>query len=263
MDTAISEISPARALELLQAGARLIDVRDPNEQALGLPKGALPIPRSHLEAQPQAHHPERDQALLLICGSGRRSMLAAQALAAQGYSTLFSVAGGFEAWRAAGLPVVGNEEDADFLERYSRHLRLPQVGLAGQKQLEQARVLVVGAGGLGSPAAFYLAAAGVGFLRLVDDDVVDRSNLQRQILHTEDRIGRPKVESAQETLLALNPRTRIEAHQLRLNAGNIDSLIADVDIVLDGADNFPTRYLLSDACVKHAKPMVYGAVHRF
>ncbi len=228
-----------------------------------MPEGALPVPRVRLESEPLAHHPERNQALLLICGSGKRSLLAAQALAAQGYSSIHSVAGGFEAWKAAGLPVAGASEDADFLERYSRHLRLPQVGLAGQKKLEQARVLMVGAGGLGSPAAFYLAAAGVGFLRLVDDDVVDRSNLQRQILHTESRIGQPKVESAAQSLHALNPRTRIEAMAVRLGADNIDSLLADVDVVVDGADNFPTRYLLSDACVKLGKPMVYGAVHRF
>jgi len=263
MNTVISEISPAKALELLQSGARLIDVRDPDEHALGVPEGASPVPRARLEAQASAHHPERNQALLLICGSGKRSMLAAQALAAQGYSSLYSVVGGFEAWKAAGLPVAGSTEDADFLERYSRHLRLPQVGLAGQKRLEQARVLVVGAGGLGSPAAFYLAAAGIGFLRLVDDDVVDRSNLQRQILHTDARIGQPKVESAAQSLLALNPRTRIEAMPVRLSAENIEAMLADVDVVLDGADNFPTRYLLSDACVKLAKPMVYGAVHRF
>jgi molybdopterin/thiamine biosynthesis adenylyltransferase len=190
-------------------------------------------------------------------------MLAAENLALAGYAHLLSVAGGFAAWQAAGLPVQGNSEDADFMERYSRHLRLPQVGLAGQKALEQAKVLVVGAGGLGSPAAFYLAAAGVGMLRLVDDDRVDRSNLQRQILHTDARIGQPKVESAAQSLSALNPRTRIEARALRLDADNIESLIGDVDVVLDGADNFPTRYLLSDACVKLAKPLVYGAVHRF
>lgn len=244
-------------------GARLIDVREPAEHALGVPAGALAVPRAQLEAVPEQHHPETSEALLLICGSGKRSLLAAQALAGKGYSRLYSVVGGFTAWQAARLPVEGAEADADFLERYSRHLRLPQVGLAGQKALEQARVLLVGAGGLGSPAGFYLAAAGVGFLRLVDNDVVDRSNLQRQILHTEDRIGRPKVESAAQSLQALNPRTRIDAQALRLSADNIERLIGDVDVVLDGADNFPTRYLLSDACVKLGKPLVYGAVHRF
>jgi molybdopterin/thiamine biosynthesis adenylyltransferase len=259
----IAEISPAAAREMQERGARLIDVREPGEHALGVPQGALAVPRAQLEAAPAVHHPERDESLLLICGSGRRSLLAAQALADKGYCRLYSVAGGFAAWQAARLPVQGSDQDADFLERYSRHLRLPQVGLDGQKALEKARVLVVGAGGLGSPAAFYLAAAGVGFLRLVDDDVVDRSNLQRQILHTDNRIGQPKVESAAQSLRALNPRTRIDAQAVRLNAENIEGLLSDVDVVLDGADNFPTRYLLSDACVNLAKPLVYGAVHRF
>ncbi|MFA6987209.1 MAG: molybdopterin-synthase adenylyltransferase MoeB [Arenimonas sp.] len=263
MKPVIIEISPASAREMQERGARLIDVREPDEHALGVPAGALAVPRAALEAEPAEHHPERDESLLLICGSGRRSLLAAQALAEKGYCRLYSVVGGFAAWQAARLPVQGSQQDADFLERYSRHLRLPQVGLDGQKALEKARVLVVGAGGLGSPAAFYLAAAGVGFLRLVDDDVVDRSNLQRQILHTDDRIGRPKVESATQSLQALNPRTRIDAQAVRLSAENIEALISDVDVILDGADNFPTRYLLSDACVNLAKPLVYGAVHRF
>ena len=263
MNTVILEISPLQARELQQGGARLIDVREPDEHALGLPLGAVPIPRTRLEAEPAEHHPLKHEALLLICGSGRRSLLAAQVLSSKGYRQLYSVAGGFAAWQAAGLPVHGNEQDPDFLERYSRHLRLPQVGLAGQQRLGQARVLLVGAGGLGSPAAFYLAAAGVGFLRLVDDDVVDRSNLQRQILHTDERIGELKVESAARSLLALNPRTLIDPRAVRLDAENIEALIGDVDVVVDGADNFPTRYLLSDACVKLAKPLVYGAVHRF
>jgi len=263
MNVVIAEISPRKAHEMQAQGARMIDVREPDEHALGIPSGALAVPRSRLEAEPGAYHPERNEVLLLICGSGRRSMFAAQALAAQGYADLYSVTGGFAAWQAERLPVEGIDEDPDFLERYSRHLRLPQVGLAGQKTLSQARVLLVGAGGLGSPAAFYLAAAGIGFLRLVDNDVVDRSNLQRQILHTDERIGQPKVASAAESLQALNPRTRIDGRAVRLTAENIESLIEDVDVVLDGADNFPTRYLLSDACVKLAKPLVYGAVHRF
>lgn len=263
MNPVILEISPAQALELQRQGVRLIDVREPDEHAQGAPQGALLVPMARLEAEPAAHHPDKSQALLIICGSGRRSMLAAEKLAEQGYSWLYSVSGGFTAWQAAGQAVDGISEDPDFSERYSRQIRLPQVGSAGQKKLEQARVLLVGAGGLGSPAAFYLAAAGVGFLRIVDDDLVDRSNLQRQILHTEQRIGQPKVESAAQTLLALNPRTQIDARAVRVGADNIESLIADVDVVLDGADNFPTRYLLSDACVKLGKPLVYGAVHRF
>ena len=260
MDT-IREISPAEALQLQREGCRLVDVREPDEHALGLAEGALAVPRAELESNPSKYVSE-GETVLLICGSGRRSMLAAESLAGQGYRSLCSVAGGMSAWQSDGLPI-RRTEDADFMDRYSRHLRLPQVGIAGQKKLEQSRVLMVGAGGLGSPAAFYLAAAGVGFLRLVDNDHVDRSNLQRQILHTESRIGMDKVESAQLSLSALNPRTRIDARTVRLDADNVESLLADVDVVVDGADNFPTRYLLSDACVQLGKPLVYGAVHRF
>ena len=257
------EISAEQARAMQQAGAVLIDVREPDEHVLGVPEGARPVPRLRLEADPSAQLADPSAALLLICGSGQRSLLSARALAGQGYSNLYSVSGGFGAWLAAGLPATSDAPDTDFSERYARQLRLPQVGMAGQKQLEKARVLLVGAGGLGSPAAFYLAAAGVGFLRLVDDDVVDRSNLHRQILHTEDRIGELKVDSAACSLKALNPRTQIDSRSVRLSAENVDTLLADVDLVIDGADNFPTRYLLSDACVKLRKPLVYGAVHRF
>lgn len=259
----VQEIPAAQARALQQAGALLIDVREPDEHALGIPEGARPVPRLRLEADPSAQLADTSARLLLICGSGQRSLLSASALAGQGYSNLYSVAGGFSAWLAAGLPVSSDAPDADFSERYARQLRLPQVGIAGQKRLEEARVLLVGAGGLGSPAAFYLAAAGVGFLRLVDDDVVDRSNLHRQILHTEHRIGELKVDSAASSLHALNPRPQIDGRAMRLSAENVESLLADVDVVVDGADNFPTRYLLSDACVKLGKPLVYGAVHRF
>ncbi|OHE80155.1 MAG: molybdopterin biosynthesis protein MoeB, partial [Lysobacterales bacterium GWF1_69_6] len=208
--------------------------------------------------------PDTDAELLLICAAGVRSMMAARALQARGYRRLVSVAGGFDRWCAEGLPQMpGASEDADFLERYSRHLRLPQVGLEGQRRLAQSRVLMVGAGGLGSPAAYYLAAAGVGTIVLADDDVVDRSNLQRQILHTEARIGLPKVESARQSLAALNPRVDVQAVPVRVTADTVDALVSGVDLVLDGADNFPVRYLLSDACVQHGKPLVYGAVHRF
>ncbi|HEX5755987.1 MAG TPA: molybdopterin-synthase adenylyltransferase MoeB [Arenimonas sp.] len=262
---AIVQISPEEALSRLRAGALLIDVREPGEHAAGLPAGALAVPRGELEATPQQWIPDPQHEVLLICAGGPRSERACSALLAQGYANLYSVSGGFNRWRAEGLPehLPAGSEDADFLERYSRHLRLPQVGLEGQRRLAQSTVLMVGAGGLGSPAAFYLAAAGVGCLRLVDDDVVDRSNLQRQILHGEADIGKPKVESAARTLSALNPRTRIECVRARVGADNVDAMLEGVDVVLDGADNFPTRYLLSDACVKLGKTLVYGAVHRF
>ena len=259
----VRELSPEHALIRLQAGALLIDVRADHERALGMAEGARGIERTQLEAHPETHLPDRDAEILLICQGGQRSQLAADALAACGYRNMASVVGGTTAWEAAVLPMVRPDVDADFTERYSRHLRLPEVGIDGQKQLEAARVLLVGAGGLGSPAAFYLAAAGVGTLRLVDDDVVDRSNLQRQILHTDARIGMAKVESAATTLAALNPRTRIEAVGERITSDNVERLLDGVNVVIDGADNFPARYLLNDACVKLGKPLVYGAVHRF
>ncbi len=259
----IRELTPAEALDRFRAGAFLVDVRAEHDRALGMAEGARGVERAHLEAAPASHLPAFDAEIVLICQSGTRSQLAARALQAQGYRNLASVAGGTSAWLADGLPMIRPQLDADFSERYSRHLRLPEVGLEGQKKLEAARVLLVGAGGLGSPSAFYLAAAGIGTLRLADDDVVDRSNLQRQILHTDARIGVAKVESAAVTLSALNPRTTVEAVAERITSDNVEGLLDGVDVVIDGADNFPARYLLNDACVNLGKPLVYGAVHRF
>src|SRR4249919_2400299 len=259
----IRTLTPVEASQRLRNGAVLIDVRAEHERALGMADGARGIERTLLEAAAHVHLPDRAAEVLLICQSGQRSHLAAQALALQGYRDLASVEGGTSAWQAAGLPMVEADIDADFSERYSRHLRLPEVGLDGQRRLQAARVLVVGAGGLGSPAAFYLAAAGVGTLRLVDDDVVDRSNLQRQILHAEARVGAAKVASAAATLSALNPRTRLEPMRERITSDNVERVLDQVDVVIDGADNFAARYLLNDACVKLGKPLVYGAVHRF
>ncbi|RPE81698.1 molybdopterin-synthase adenylyltransferase MoeB [Vulcaniibacterium tengchongense] len=258
----IERIAPAEALRRQRGGAVLIDVREAHERAAGQAEGAHGIARAELEADPAAALPDRGAEVLLICQSGARSLQAAQALVAAGYRRVASVEGGTARWIADGLPVARAEE-ADFYDRYSRHLRLPEVGEAGQRRLQAARVALVGAGGLGSPAAFYLAAAGVGTLALADDDTVERSNLQRQILHAEARIGVPKVESARTALAALNPRTRIETLAERITAANVERLIADADVVIDGADNFPVRYLLNDACVKLGKPLVYGAVHRF
>ena len=259
----IRNLLPNDARLRQRAGAVLVDVRAAHERALGMAVEALGIAREDLQADPSMHLPDLDAEVLLICQRGARSQQVAEVLAARGYRNLASVEGGTDAWDAAGLPMRRADVDADFSERYSRQLRLPDVGLDGQKRLEASRVLLVGAGGLGSPSAFYLAAAGVGTLRLADDDVVDRSNLQRQILHTEARIGTPKVESAAVALSALNPRTRIEAIRERVTSDNVESLLDGVDVVVDGADNFPARYLLNDACVKLGKPLVYGAVHRF
>lgn len=259
-DHDIECISPAEALKRLREGARLIDVRDAHEFAVQHARGARNVPREALLADPDATLGEGD-CFLLICQSGRRSFDAAAGLSERGFRVA-SVDGGTARWSSDGLPV--NEAgDADFRQRYARHLSLPEVGLAGQQRLEKARVTLIGAGGLGSPAAFYLAAAGVGHLRLVDDDRVERSNLQRQIAHTDERIGQPKVQSAAQSLSALNPRCRIEPVQARASAENIESLLAGSDVVVDGADNFPARYLLNDACVKLGLPLVYGAVHRF
>ena len=264
----IERLSPAEALHRQAAGAVMVDVREPHEQAAGHPAAALCIPRSRLEAAPRAALPDTGADIVLICQLGSRSMQAADMLVSAGYARVASVEGGYSRWIAEELPSVRPEPyefdpENDFHERYSRHLRLPEVGEAGQRKLLAARVAMVGAGGLGSPAAFYLAAAGVGTLVLADDDVVDRSNLQRQILHAESRIGMSKVASARVALLALNPQVEVETFEERITSDNVERLIDNVDVVLDGADNFPVRYLLNDACVKLGKPLVYGAVHRF
>ncbi|TXH65116.1 MAG: molybdopterin-synthase adenylyltransferase MoeB [Lysobacteraceae bacterium] len=263
--SAVHELSPIAARARLDAGATLIDVREAHERALGMATGARGIAMGELVYAPAAHLPDRDAEILLICQSGMRSLRAAQMLAEQGYANVASIVGGTARWVAEGLPTRIQDEDldADFAERYSRHLRLPQVGLEGQRRLEAACVLLVGAGGLGSPIAYYLTAAGVGRLRIVDHDIVDRSNLQRQILHTEARIGQRKTESAAAALSALNPRVKIEAVAERATRANIDNLLDGVDVAIDGADNFPSRYLLNDACVRLGKPLIYGAVHRF
>lgn len=259
----IERITPAEALQRQRDGALLIDVRERHERAAGHAEGAMGIARAELEADPQAVVPDHGAVVVLICQSGQRSLAAANALVAAGYRHVASVEGGTTRWIAEGLPLAPPDAESDFYDRYSRHLRLPEVGEAGQRRLQSARIAMVGAGGLGSPAAFYLAAAGVGSLVLADDDVVDRSNLQRQILHTDARIGVAKVESARVALCALNPTVQVDAFPERITAANVERLIADADVVIDGADNFPVRYLLNDACVKLGKPLVYGAVHRF
>lgn len=262
----IEQISPAQARQRQQAGAILVDVREAHERASGYAEHALGIAKDALEADPRANLPDTHAEILLICQSGARSLRAAQSLLNAGYARVASVEGGTTRWIAEGLPLTvpeQSDEERDFHDRYSRHLRLPEVGEAGQRKLQAARVAMIGAGGLGSPAAFYLAAAGIGTLVLADDDVVDRSNLQRQILHTEERIGVSKVESARIALAALNPRVKVETFAERITSDNVERLIGAADVVFDGADNFPVRYLLNDACVKLAKPLVYGAIHRF
>ncbi len=262
----ICELTPEQARARQQNGVMLIDVRQAHERAGGMADGALGIAKDDLLADPARHLPCLDGEVMLICQSGKRSSDAAAVLAQAGYTQVASVAGGTVAWRVDGLPLMQpalNAEDRDFYDRYSRHLLLPQVGEAGQRLLQQSRVLVLGAGGLGAPAGFYLAAAGVGHLRIVDHDVVERSNLHRQIVHTEASVGQAKVASAHARLQALNPQIQVEAIRERVTSDNIDALMDGVDVVLDGSDNFPLRYLLNDACIKHAKPLVYAAIERF
>lgn len=255
----VTTIGPEEAAERQRAGTLLLDIREAHERATGRALGALPCPAADIATT--FTDPSRE--IGLICETGVRSLRAARSLLDLGYQRVFSVDGGTRRWRVEGLPMTPPDGDADFFDRYSRQLRLPSVGIDGQRRLETSRVLVVGAGGLGSPVAYYLAAAGVGTLRIADDDHVDRSNLQRQILHTDGRIGVPKVDSAAQTLEALNPRVRIEREPVRVTAENVDGLLDGVDVVVDGADNFAARYLLNDACVQHALPLVHGAVHRF
>ena len=259
---AIEQLDAVEARRRQLGGALLIDVRDDDERALGMPDGAVGMPGERLLREIAAlASPERE--LLLICAAGQRSLRAAQALRARGYRRIASVAGGFGRWLAAGLPVQAGVLDADTQDRYARQLRLPLVGAAGQARLAASRVALIGAGGLGSPAALYLAAAGVGTLTLIDDDRVERSNLHRQVLHADARVGMAKVESARMTLAALNPRARIVTCAVRVDAASVETLLDGHDVMIDGADNFPTRYLLAAASLRLRLPLVYGAVERF
>ena len=259
----IPEVAPTRALALQSQGALLLDVREDAERAAGTPAGALGLSRGFLELRIEQLQTDRQRPIVTLCGSGQRSLLAAETLLRMGYSQVSSVAGGFARWQAEGLPLSAGALDADAMERYARQLRLPQVGLAGQAALAAAKVVLLGAGGLGSPAALYLAAAGVGQLTLIDDDVVERSNLHRQIIHADARVGMAKTESARIALHALNPRIRIETRRERLQADNVERLLAGHDLLIDGADNFSARYLLAAATLRLMLPMVYGAVERF
>ena len=260
------ELDAVEAHDRVDAGAPLIDVREPDEHALGVPAGAIALPLSALEAGAALPAALRvgQGAVLLLCASGKRSLRAATLLRERGYANAVSVRGGVIAWQAAydGAGAAA-ALTADALERYDRHLRLAAVGVDGQKRLLAARVAIIGAGGLGSPAAFYLAAAGVGTLALIDDDRVERSNLQRQVLHTDASVGALKVESARERLLALNPAIRVEAVAARVGPDNVESVLRGADVVIDGSDNFAARYLVDAACRELGIPLVYGAVERF
>jgi molybdopterin/thiamine biosynthesis adenylyltransferase/rhodanese-related sulfurtransferase len=261
----ITEIEPVEAQERINAGGVLVlDVREPDEFEQGTLADVLHIPRGHLEAQIEGRATDRNQEIIVYCAGGIRSAFAARTLQELGYTNVLSMAGGFGRWKDEGRPwKLPVQLTADQRNRYQRHLLLPEVGVEGQAKLLGARVLMLGAGGLGSPAALYLAAAGIGTIGIVDMDEVDASNLQRQILHNMDRIGERKVESARMTINKLNPDVKVKTYDMRLDASNIMEIMSEYDLVVDGADNFPSRYLLNDASVKLGIPVVHGSIFRF
>jgi sulfur-carrier protein adenylyltransferase/sulfurtransferase len=242
----------------------LLDVREKDEYRAGFIPGAVSIPRGFLEIQVEAKLPDKNAKIVAYCAGGTRSALAAVTLANLGYTNVETANPGFTRWKDLGYPVDLPPQLTDAQrERYSRHILLPEVGEIGQAKLLKSKVLLLGAGGLGSPAALYLAAAGVGTLGIVDLDSVDASNLQRQILHATSRIGMPKVESATKAIAELNPDVKVIGHRERLTSENVDRLFADYDVVVDGTDNFPTRYLVNDASIFLGKPVVHGSIFRF
>jgi sulfur-carrier protein adenylyltransferase/sulfurtransferase len=260
------EIEPAALEAALRGSTRpaLIDVREPDEHAQGMIPGTLHIPRGFLELRIERNVPDRGMPVVIYCASGTRSVLAARSLGELGYTNVSSLAGGFTGWKRAGLPwgqPISLRPDQE--SRYSRHTLIPEVGVAGQIKLLGAKVLCIGAGGLGSPSSMYLAAAGIGTIGMIDDDVVDASNLQRQILHSTDRVGVAKVESAETTLRGLNPDVKVDKHRTRITSDNALALIAPYDVIIDGADNFPTRYLVNDAALRLGKPVIHASIFRF
>ena len=259
-----TDTDSVRALQTSGADVQIIDVRERDEFVEGHIEGAEFIPRGFLDLKIEGAVPQKDQPVILYCAGGTRSALAARTLVELGYSDVQSMAGGFTAWKRSGYPVhIPKTLTPQQLNRYSRHLIIPEIGEKGQTKLLDAKVLMLGAGGLGSPAALYLAAAGIGKLGLIDSDVVDRSNLQRQVIHTEDRVGEPKVDSAEKTINALNPDVEVVKYQEWLTSDNVLDIFEGWDIVVDGGDNFATRYLVNDACVHLGIPNVHGSVFRF
>jgi sulfur-carrier protein adenylyltransferase/sulfurtransferase len=262
----IREVTPQEVDALRESTTPpvLIDVREASEWEQGYIPGALHISKSYIEQQCEAKAPDRDAEVILYCAGGVRSLFAAQTMRDMGYTNVASMSGGFQQWKGAGLdfetPVVLSQEQK---LRYSRHLLIPEVGAAGQTRLLESKALLIGAGGLGSPASLYLAAAGVGTIGIVDFDVVDVSNLQRQILHTTDRVGERKTESAKRSINALNPDVNVVAHEEMLVAGNVERIIKGYDVILDGTDTFETRYILNDAAVAAGIPVVHASVFRF
>jgi molybdopterin/thiamine biosynthesis adenylyltransferase/rhodanese-related sulfurtransferase len=264
----IDELGAAQARERHPAtggSALFLDVREQDEWDEGVVTGAVHVPRGNLEQRIEGLVPDRSREIVVYCAGGSRSAFAAKTLAELGYENVYNLAGGFTDWKRNGFEIeVPQTLTPEQRARYSRHLLIPEVGEAGQQKLLQSRVLLIGAGGLGSPASLYLAAAGVGTLGIVDADVVDDSNLQRQIVHSTERLGEPKVASAKRTLEALNPDVDVKTYEERLTSENVERILGDGwDVIIDGADNFPTRYLVNDASVWHSIPVVHGSIYRF
>jgi len=261
----IEEVDPAEVAELIDEGVAVVDVREAEELASGHIPGAKHVPRSYLESRIEGAVPDRSTPVILYCASGNRSAYAARTLLQDmGYENVRSMKGGITLWKDRGYDVqVARALSPEQRERYSRHLLIPEIGAEGQQKLLDAKVLLLGAGGLGSPTALYLAAAGVGTLGIVDDDDVDLSNLQRQVIHSTQRIGTPKVDSAEESIHAINPDVKVVKYPVRIDASNILGIIEGYDVIVDGADNFPTRYLLNDASVRLRIPVVSASILGF
>tara|TARA_B100001013_G_scaffold305950_1_gene208928 strand:- start:20 stop:1180 length:1161 start_codon:yes stop_codon:yes gene_type:complete len=260
----IREVDTAEAAQLVQNGSVTLDVREPEEFEQGALVGATHIPRGQLESHIENRIPNRDVPIVAYCAAGTRSAFVAKTLKDLGYTDVVSMDGGFTKWKSEGRPWETPQVlDVRQRNRYQRHLSLPEVGEKGQQKLLEAKVLLLGAGGLGSPAAMYLAAAGVGTIGIIDMDVVDESNLQRQVIHNTERVGQRKVDSARQTITSLNPDVTVVTFDTRLGADNILELLSGWDAVIDGADNFPSRYLLNDASVKLGIPVVHGSIFRF
>ena len=259
-----TDVATVRSTLETPGAAAVIDVREQDEYVQGYIPGATWIPRGFLEQKIEDAVPNRDALVLLYCASGNRSALAARSLRELGYTNVKSVAGGFTAWKRSGFPwkaptVMTKEQEL----RYSRHTLLPEVGTKGQIKLLESSVLCIGAGGLGSPSSLYLAAAGIGTVGLIDDDIVDSTNLQRQILHSTDRVGMAKVDSGEKTLKGLNPDVQVKKFKARLTSDNVLDVLKDFDVIVDGADNFQTRYLVNDAALKLGKPVIHASIFRF
>jgi molybdopterin/thiamine biosynthesis adenylyltransferase/rhodanese-related sulfurtransferase len=261
----IDEVDPSEVHELIDEGVAVIDVREIEELTAGQLPGAKHVPRAYLESRIEGVVPDRATQVILYCASGQRSAYAARTLEEDlGYEHVRSMAGGIALWKDWGYEIeIPRALTPEQRDRYSRHLLIPEIGAEGQQRLLDAKVLLLGAGGLGSPTALYLAAAGVGTLGLVDDDVVDLSNLQRQVIHNTERVGVPKVDSAAESIRALNPDVNVVKYQTRIDASNIMEIIEGYDVIVDGVDNFPTRYLLNDATVRLKIPVVSASILGF